>query len=159
MEQINISQNNNRRLDLPTHKEQQISSEEQLIGLRVGKPCGIRLHFDQCHQNRSSYPEGKHGIERRHRRSVICNRVDLLCRHLYRFCKEGAVILRITLQKLQQCIYFFIIFRTLQPFDQFRQLCAHIVNHGLDLLKALRRVTDRCLNSVKHHAHIIYCGI
>ena len=29
----------------------------------------------------------------------------------------------------------------------------------LDLLKALRRVTDRCLNSVKHHAHIIYCGI
>ena len=136
MQQINITQHNNQCLYLSHHKENEISSKEKLITLRIRQILFGCLYLNQCHQYNTAYPECQCCIKWCNRRTIIFNLINLLCLHFYRLCKEFTIGFRIAAQKFHDNLHLFIFRCFIQLADCLFYLCITGLQQCLNLCKA-----------------------
>ena len=91
LQQIQVSGDDDGRLQLAQHKEQQIPPEIQLRRLGVGQPLGAGVYLQNGGQYHAAHPNGQHRVKRRHGRAVVCDGIDLVHGGLHHFREILAV--------------------------------------------------------------------
>ena len=79
LEEIQITQRDNKPLDQANRKEHHIPAEEKLYGIRFSELFAVflgKIGIKHSNQNNTANPKSKRRIERRHRGSVVFHRID-----------------------------------------------------------------------------------